>query len=67
MAPATNRGLPGFFAEYASAALRAHLAEATGARLVLLPGLVGGAEKVTDYPGLFDHIVRQLTEALQAR
>ncbi len=45
----------------------AHLAEATGARLVLLPGLVGGAEKVTDYQGLFDHHVRQLTEALQAR
>lgn len=44
-----------------------HVAEATGARLVLLPALVGGDEKITDYPGLFDHNVRRLTEALQAR
>lgn len=44
-----------------------HLAEATGARVVALPALVGGVESATDYPGLFDYNVRRLTEALRPR
>jgi ABC-type Zn uptake system ZnuABC Zn-binding protein ZnuA len=43
-----------------------HIAEATGARLVLLPGLVGGTEKATDYIALFDYNVRLLADALKA-
>ncbi len=44
----------------------AHLAEATGAKLLQVPGLVGGADGVADYPSLFDAIVRELTTALRA-
>ena len=41
------------------------VAESIGARLVLLPQLVGGAEKVTDYFGLFDYDVARIAEALK--
>ena len=44
----------------------AQLAEATGAKVVLLPGLVGGVPAANDYFALFDYNVRQLTEALKA-
>jgi ABC-type Zn uptake system ZnuABC Zn-binding protein ZnuA len=41
------------------------VAEAIGARLVLLPILVGGADKANDYVALFDYNVARLVEALQ--
>ncbi len=42
-----------------------YVAENTGAKLVLAPGLVGGAEKVTDYFSLFDYDVARIVEALK--
>jgi ABC-type Zn uptake system ZnuABC Zn-binding protein ZnuA len=44
----------------------AQLAEATGAKVVLLPGLVGGVPEATNYIALFDYDVRQLLDALKA-
>ena len=41
------------------------VAESIGARLVILPQSVGGAEKVTDYFVLFDYDVARITEALK--
>lgn len=41
------------------------VADAIGARLVMLPILVHGAEPATNYVALFDHVVRQLTQALK--
>jgi len=43
----------------------AYVAESTGAKLVILPGLVGGAEKAKDYFALFDFDVGQIVEALK--
>lgn len=43
----------------------AFVAESIGARLIVLPLSVGGAEKVTDYPGLLDYDVARITEALK--
>ena len=41
------------------------VAESIGARLVILPQSVGGAEKVTDYFNLFDYDVARIAEALK--
>ncbi|MCI0744170.1 MAG: metal ABC transporter substrate-binding protein [Verrucomicrobia subdivision 3 bacterium] len=41
-----------------------YLAERIGAKVLVLPGMVGGNEKVTDYISLFDYYVRQLKDAL---
>jgi ABC-type Zn uptake system ZnuABC Zn-binding protein ZnuA len=41
------------------------LAEATGAKVVLLPGLVGGVPDASTYLALFDYDVRQLLDALK--
>lgn len=43
-----------------------YVAEAIGAKLVAIPGLVGGAEKAGDYLALFDYDVARITEALQS-
>src|SRR6266571_3126941 len=42
-----------------------YVAQAIGAKLLLLPGAVGGNEKVRDYIGLFDYDVAQIAAALQ--
>ena len=42
-----------------------YVANATGARLVLVPVMVGGNEKIKDYFGLFDYAVAELTAALK--
>ena len=42
-----------------------YVAQAIGAKLLLLPGAVGGNEKVKDYIGLFDYDVAQIAAALQ--
>lgn len=44
-----------------------YVADAIGAKLVILPGMVGGHEKIKDYLGLFDYDVAQITAALKAR
>ena len=38
-----------------------YVADAVGAKLVLLPGLVGGAEHVDNYFELFDYDIAQIT------
>ena len=43
-----------------------YVAQAVGAKLVVLPGMVGGHEKVADYAGLFDYDVAQIAAALKA-
>ncbi|MBI3415803.1 MAG: zinc ABC transporter substrate-binding protein [Verrucomicrobia bacterium] len=43
-----------------------YVAQAIGAKLVLLPGSVGGNEKVKDYLSLFDYDVEQIGAALKA-
>jgi ABC-type Zn uptake system ZnuABC Zn-binding protein ZnuA len=43
----------------------AQLAEATGAKVVVLAGLVGGVPAASDYIALFDYDVRQLADALK--
>jgi ABC-type Zn uptake system ZnuABC Zn-binding protein ZnuA len=43
-----------------------YVAEAVGAKLVILPVLVGGAEKAGDYLSLFDYDVARITEALKS-
>lgn len=42
-----------------------YVADAIGARLVILPGMVGGNEKIKDYFGLFDYGVARITAALK--
>ncbi len=42
-----------------------YVAQAIRAKLLLLPGAVGGNEKVKDYIGLFDYDVAQIAAALQ--
>ncbi len=42
-----------------------YVAQAIGAKLLLLPGAVGGNEKVKDYIGLFDYDVAQIAAALK--
>jgi len=42
-----------------------YVAEAIGARLVLLPGSVGGNENIKDYLGLFDYDVEQIVATLK--
>jgi ABC-type Zn uptake system ZnuABC Zn-binding protein ZnuA len=42
-----------------------YVADNSGAKLVILPGMVGGHEKVTDYFGLFDYGVAHLETALK--
>lgn len=42
-----------------------YVAEAAGAKLVLMPGAVNGNEKVKDYLSLFDYDVNQLVAALK--
>jgi zinc/manganese transport system substrate-binding protein len=41
-----------------------YVANATGAKVVVLPASVGGHEKVKDYFDLFDYAVRQIDAAL---
>ena len=42
-----------------------YVADAIGAKLVVVPGMVGGHEKIKDYFGLFDYDVAQITAALK--
>jgi ABC-type Zn uptake system ZnuABC Zn-binding protein ZnuA len=42
-----------------------YVAQAIGAKLLLLPGSVGGNEKVKDYIGTFDYNVAQIVAALK--
>jgi ABC-type Zn uptake system ZnuABC Zn-binding protein ZnuA len=42
-----------------------YVADAIGAKLVILPGMVGGHEKIRDYFDLFDYDVAQITAALK--
>jgi ABC-type Zn uptake system ZnuABC Zn-binding protein ZnuA len=42
-----------------------HVAEASGATLLVLPGAVGGNEKVKDYFSLFDYNVSQIAASLK--
>jgi len=42
-----------------------YVADAIGAKLVIVPGMVGGHEKIKDYFGLFDYDVAQITTALK--
>ena len=43
----------------------AYVADSTGAKLLVLPEMVGGAEKIADYISLFDYDVARITEALK--
>lgn len=43
----------------------AYVAEAIGAKLVIIPQMVGGNERVKDYFGLFDYDVGQIVQALK--
>ena len=42
-----------------------YVADAIGAKLVIVPGMVGGHEKIKDYFSLFDYDVAQITTALK--
>ena len=42
-----------------------YVADAIGAKLVIVPGMVGGHEKIKDYFSLFDYDVAQITAALK--
>ncbi len=42
-----------------------YVADAIGAKLVIVPGMVGGHEKIKDYLDLFDYDVAQITAALK--
>jgi ABC-type Zn uptake system ZnuABC Zn-binding protein ZnuA len=42
-----------------------YAANATGAKVVVLPGSVGGHEKVRDYFELFDYAITQIDSALK--
>jgi zinc/manganese transport system substrate-binding protein len=42
-----------------------YLAQSIGGKLVVVPGMVGGHEKIKDYFGLFDYGVAQITAALK--
>lgn len=44
-----------------------YVAHETGAKLVIIPGMVGGNEKAKDYFGLFDYAVAQITAALKSK
>ncbi len=43
------------------------IATAVGAKLVVLPGMVGGHERIKDYFDLFDYDIAQLINALRGR
>jgi zinc/manganese transport system substrate-binding protein len=43
-----------------------YLAQATGARVVLVPAMVGGNESIRDYFQLFDYAINQIVTALKA-
>ena len=42
-----------------------YVADAIGAKLAIVPGMVGGHEKIKDYFSLFDYNVAQITAALK--
>lgn len=42
-----------------------YVAKATGAHLVIIPGMTGGHEKAKDYFGLFDYCLGQIVAALK--
>ena len=42
-----------------------YVAQSIGAKVVIVPGMVGGNEKIKDYFGLFDYDVAQITAALK--
>ena len=42
-----------------------YVANSIGAKLLLVPGMVGGHEKIRDYFSLFDYDVARITEALK--
>jgi len=42
-----------------------YVAEASGAKLLVLPGMVGGNEKIKDYLDLFDYDVAQIVAAMR--
>jgi zinc/manganese transport system substrate-binding protein len=42
-----------------------YVAQSIGAKVVVVPGMVGGNEKIKDYFGLFDYDVAQITAALK--
>jgi len=42
-----------------------YVADAIGAKLVIVPGMVGGQEKIKDYFSLFDYDVAQIMAALK--
>jgi zinc/manganese transport system substrate-binding protein len=42
-----------------------YVAQSLGAKLVIIPGMVGGNEKIKDYFDLFDYDVAQITAALK--
>jgi len=42
-----------------------YVADAIGAKLVIVPGMVGGHEKIKDYLGVFDYDVAQIVAALK--
>jgi zinc/manganese transport system substrate-binding protein len=44
-----------------------YVADAIGAKLVIVPGMVGGNEKIKDYFGLFDYGVARITAALKVQ
>ncbi len=45
----------------------AFLSQETGARVVLIPSMVGGAKEAGDYLALFEHIVKTMLEAMKER
>jgi ABC-type Zn uptake system ZnuABC Zn-binding protein ZnuA len=45
----------------------AFLAQETGAKVVLVPSMVGGTKEAGDYPALFDSIVKAMLEAIGPR
>jgi len=45
----------------------AFLAQETGAKVVVVPSMVGGSKEAGDYPSLFDSIVKAILEAIGLR
>jgi len=45
----------------------AFLAQETGAKVVLVPSMVGGSKEAGDYPALFDSIVKTVLDAVDQR
>lgn len=45
----------------------AFLSQETGAKVVLIPSMVGGAKEAGDYPALFEYIVKTMLEAMKER